>query len=118
MDLTISGHHLDVTDSLRHFIALKMDRLERHSHDVQNIHVILNVEKLRQKAEATVSLKGVRIFADTSDTDMYAAIDILTDKLDRQLIKHKEKVKGHGRGKLSDMEDLQFVEDTGLVEAI
>lgn len=103
MNLTISGHHLDVTDSLRHFIASKMDRLERHSNDVQNIHVILNVEKLRQKAEATVRLKGTKIFADTSDSDMYAAIDILTDKLDRQLIKHKEKLKTHARGKLSDL---------------
>lgn len=103
MNLTISGHHLDVTDSLRHFITSKMDRLERHSSDVQNIHVILNVEKLRQKAEATVRLKGAKLFADTSDSDMYAAIDILTDKLDRQLIKYKEKVKTHARGKLSDL---------------
>ncbi|MEM7258873.1 MAG: ribosome-associated translation inhibitor RaiA [Pseudomonadota bacterium] len=103
MNLTISGHHLDITDSLRHFITAKMDRLERHSSDVQNIHVILNVEKLRQKAEATVRVKGTQLYADTSDSDMYAAIDILTDKLDRQLIKHKEKVKGHSRGKLSDL---------------
>jgi putative sigma-54 modulation protein len=117
MNLTISGHHLDITDSLRHFITSKMDRLERHSSDVQNIHVILNVEKLRQKAEATVSLKGVRIFADTSDADMYAAIDMLTDKLDRQLIKHKEKVKGHGRGKLSDMEDVENIQSESLLEA-
>lgn len=103
MNLRISGHHLDITDSLRHFIASKMDRLERHSNDVQNIHVILNVEKLKQKAEATVRLKGTQLFADTSDSDMYAAIDTLTDKLDRQLIKHKEKVKGYSRGRLSDI---------------
>ena len=103
MNLTISGHHLDVTDSLRHFISAKMDRLERHSNDVQNVHVILNVEKLNQKAEATVQVKGTKLYADTSDTDMYAAIDILTDKLDRQLIRYKEKLKGHSRGKLSDL---------------
>ena len=104
MNLTISGHHLDVTDSLRHFIVSKMDRLERHSSEVQAIHVILNVEKLRQRAEATVRIKGKKLFADTSDADMYAAIDILTDKLDRQLIKYKEKAKGRSRNKLSDLE--------------
>jgi len=103
MNLTISGHHLDVTDSLRHFITEKMDRLERHSNDVQNIHVILNVEKLQQQAEATVRVKGTRLFAITSDDDMYAAIDTLTDKLDRQLMKYKERVKGHSRGKLNDI---------------
>ena len=104
MNLRITGHHLDITDSLRHFIAAKMDRLERHSNDVQNVHVILNVEKLCQKAEATVRLKGRQLFADTSDSDMHAAIDTLTDKLDRQLIKHKEKLKTHPRGRLSDLE--------------
>ena len=104
MNLTISGHHLDITDSLREFITAKMDRLERHSNDVQNVHVILNVEKLRQKAEATVRVKGTKLFADTSDEDMYAAIDILTDKLDRQLIKHKEKAKSHSRGRLNDLD--------------
>lgn len=103
MNLTISGHHLDITDSLRYFITEKMDRLERHSNDVQNIHVVLNVEKLRQKAEATVRLKGTKLFAYTSSADMYTAIDILTDKLDRQLIKHKEKIKSYSRGKLNDL---------------
>lgn len=105
MNLTISGHHLDITDSLRHFITEKMERLARHSSDVQNIHVILNVEKLRQKAEATVRIKGTKLFAYTSNADMYAAIDILIDKLDRQLIKHKEKIKSYSRGKLSDFHD-------------
>lgn len=103
MNLTISGHHVDVTDSLRHFISSKMDRLERHSNELKHVHVILNVEKLRQKAEATIQLKGTQLFANTSGADMYAAIDILTDKLDRQLIKYKEKAKSHTRGKLSDL---------------
>ena len=104
MNLTVTGHHLDVTDSLRQYVTSKMDRLERHSDDVQDVHVILSVEKLRQKAEATVNLKGTQLFADTIEQDMYAAIDLLTDKLDRQLIKHKEKVKDHHRG---DKEKLQ-----------
>lgn len=97
MNLTITGHHLDVTESLRNYVASKMEKLERHSADVQDINVILSVEKLQQKAEATVNLKGNQLFADTAEQDMYAAIDLLTDKLDRQLIKHKEKVKDHHR---------------------
>lgn len=97
MNLTVTGHHLDVTDSLRQYVNSKMDRLERHSDDVQDVHVILSVEKLRQKAEATINVTGNRLFADTIEEDMYAAIDLLTDKLDRQLIKHKEKAKDHHR---------------------
>ncbi|MEM7291962.1 MAG: ribosome-associated translation inhibitor RaiA [Pseudomonadota bacterium] len=95
MNLTVTGRHLDVTSSLRNYIDEKMDRLERHFDSVTNIHVILSVEKLRQRAEATINLTGGRIFADTVDEDMYAAIDLLTDKLDRQVIKHKEKIKDH-----------------------
>ena len=97
MNLTVTGHHLDVTDSLRHYVTSKMDRLERHSDAVTDVHVILTVEKQRQKAEATVNVKGAQLFADTIEEDMYAAIDLMTDKLDRQLIKHKEKVKDHHR---------------------
>lgn len=97
MNLTVTGRHLDVTHSLRHYIIEKMDRLERHFDSVSNIHVILSVEKLRQKAEATIDLSGGKIYADTIDGDMYAAIDLLTDKLDRQVIKHKEKTKDHHR---------------------
>ncbi|OED40656.1 ribosomal subunit interface protein [Chromatiales bacterium (ex Bugula neritina AB1)] len=97
MNLIVTGHHIDVTDSLRHYVTSKMDRLERHSDEVMDIHVILTVEKQRQKAEATVNVKGAQLFADTIEADMYAAIDLLTDKLDRQLIKHKEKLKDHHR---------------------
>jgi len=97
MNLTVTGHHIDVTDSLRHYVTSKLDRLERHSDGVTDVHVILSVEKQRQKAEATVNVKGAQLFADTIDADMYAAIDLLTDKLDRQLIKHKEKIKDHHR---------------------
>ena len=104
MNLTISGHHLDVTDSLRLFIATKMDRLEGHSGNVRQVHVILKVQKLQQKAEATVRVKGAQLYAVTSGSDMYAAIDALVHKLDRQLIKHKEKIKNYSRGKLSDLE--------------
>ena len=82
---------------MRNYVTSKMDRLERHSDDVNDVHVILTVEKQRKKAEATVNVKGAQLFADTIDGDMYAAIDSMTDKLDRQLIKHKEKIKDHHR---------------------
>ncbi len=97
MNLTITGHHVDVTESMRNYVTEKMDRLERHFDNVSKVNVILTVEKLRQKAEATVQVSGATIFADTTDSDMYAAIDLLTDKLDRQIIKHKEKLKDHHR---------------------
>lgn len=97
MNLTVTGHHVDVTQSMRNYVTEKMDRLERHFDNVSNVHVILSVEKLRQKAEATIKVRGATLYADTTDADMYAAIDILTDKLDRQIIKHKEKTKDHHR---------------------
>jgi putative sigma-54 modulation protein len=100
MNLTVTGHHIDVTTSMRNYVKEKLERLQRHSHNLFDIHVILSVEKLRQKAEATVQLAGTRLYADTTEPDMYAAIDLLTDKLDRQLIRHKEKLKDHHkRGK-------------------
>ncbi len=97
MNLTVTGRHLDVTPSLKHYIGEKMDRLERHFDNVTDIRVILSVEKLRQKVEATINLSGGKIHAETVDNDMYAAIDLLTDKLDRQVIKYKEKTKDHHR---------------------
>jgi len=97
MNLTITGHHVDVTESMKNYVAEKMDRLERHFDNVTKIHTILTVEKAGQKAEATVQVSGATIYADTTTDDMYAAIDLLTDKLDRQIIKHKEKLKDHHR---------------------
>ncbi|WP_353570530.1 ribosome-associated translation inhibitor RaiA [Candidatus Albibeggiatoa sp. nov. BB20] len=95
MQLNLSGHHIDITPALRSYVADKMDRLERHFDHVTNMHVVLSVEKLRQKAEATVHVSGANLFANAENEDMYAAIDALTDKLDRQIKKHKEKVKDH-----------------------
>lgn len=97
MHIILSGHHIDITDALRDYVNAKMDRLERHFDSVTDIHVVLGVEKLRQKAEATLHLSGNKLFAETTDEDMYAAIDALVDKLDRQLKKHKEKVTDHHR---------------------
>lgn len=97
MHIILSGHHVDVTDALRSYVNDKMGRLERHFDNVTELHVVLSVEKLQQKAEATVHLSGNKLHADAVDADMYAAIDALVDKLDRQVKKHKEKVTDHHR---------------------
>ena len=95
MQLNVSGHHVEVTDSLRNYIATKLERLERHFDRITNMSVILSVEKQRQKAESTIHISGGEIYADAEHDDLYAAINRLADKLDRQLIKKKEKPKGH-----------------------
>ena len=95
MQISVTGHHVDITDALKNYVDNKFERLERHFEHVTNVHVILSVEKLRQKAEATMHVNGANVFADSVEEDMYAAIDALADKLDRQLIKHKEKSRGH-----------------------
>lgn len=95
MQLNLTGHHVDITTSMRDYVTNKLERLERHFDHVTNVHVILSVEKLRHKAEATIHVTGNNIFAECEDEDMYAAIDSLIDKLDRQVRKHKEKVTDH-----------------------
>ena len=97
MNIDITGHHIEVTDSLRAYVNEKFERLERHFDNVTNVHVILNVQKKEQKAEATIHVSGANLFADATSEDMYAAIDSLTDKLDRQVLKHKEKMTDHHR---------------------
>jgi len=97
MNLSVTGHHIEVTDPLKDYVEEKMEKLERHFDQVTDIHVILNVEKLRQQAEATIDLTGTRIHAEAENEDMYAAIDALIDKLDRQVLKHKEKLRDHHR---------------------
>lgn len=97
MNLTITGHHVDVTSSMRKYVTEKMDRLQRHSESLFGIQVTLTVEKLRQKAEATIEVAGTKLHAATTEPDMYAAIDLLVDKLDRQLIRYKGKQKAHRR---------------------
>ncbi len=95
MQINLTGHHVDITDSLRDYVDTKFTKLERHFDHINNVHVISNVEKLNQKAEATVHMSGGEVFATAEHNDMYAAIDGLIDKLDRQVIKHKEKMKRH-----------------------
>lgn len=95
MQLSVSGHHIEVTDSLRGYVESKIKKVERHFDIVSDVHCILTVEKLRHKAEATVNVNGGTIYADATEEDMYAAIDGLIDKLDRRVRKHKEKRVDH-----------------------
>ncbi len=91
MHVSVTGHHIDVTPALREYVDVKMKRIERHFDHVTDVRCILTVEKLLHKAEATIDLSGGRIHAEATAVDMYAAIDGLVDKLDRQVKKHKEK---------------------------
>jgi putative sigma-54 modulation protein len=95
MQLTVSGHQLDLTAALQDYVSSKFSKLTRHHDQITNTHVILSVDKLQQKAEATLHVAGADLFAEAIAEDMYAAIDGLTNKLDRQLIKHKEKHRDH-----------------------
>ncbi len=98
MQINLTGHHLEVTPAIRSYLESKLGRVERHFDHVTAVHVVLAVEKQCQRAEATVHLAGGQLFADAEHTDLYAAIDALIDKLDRQLLKHKDKLKDHHRG--------------------
>ena len=90
MNLTISGHHLDVTPAIREFVMNKLERVKRHFDHVIDVAVVLSVEKQRQKAEINLHLRGKDLHCESTDNDLYAAIDSLIDKLDRQVVKHKE----------------------------
>jgi putative sigma-54 modulation protein len=106
MQINLTGRHVDLTTPLRDYVTSKVGRLERHFDHATNIHVILSVEKLRHKAEATLHVSGGNLFADAVQDDMYAAIDALIDKLDRQVKKHKEKLTDHHRSEGSIARDL------------
>jgi putative sigma-54 modulation protein len=100
MNLTISGHHLEVTPALRSYVTTKLDRITRHFDQLVDIKVLLTVENQkekdrRQRAECNIHVKGNDMFAESSHEDLYAAVDDLMDKLDRQVGRHKEKIKNH-----------------------
>lgn len=95
MNLNITGHHVEVTPAIRDYVTDKLGRVTRHFDHVIDVSVILSVEKLVQKAEVTVHVSGKDIHVEATDADMYAAIDSLVDKLDRQVLKHKEKNGDH-----------------------
>ena len=104
MNLQISGHHLEVTPAIHAYVTGKLERVIRHFDNVIDVNVILLVDKLTQKAEVTVHLSGKDIHVEAVDEDLYAAVDSLVDKLDRQVVRHKNKVQNHHRGqKLSQV---------------
>ena len=94
MNLSISGHHLEVTPALREYVTSKLRRIDH----VIDVNVILSVEKLVQRAEMKLLVAGREIFAEATHTDLYAAVDTLIDKLDRQVIKHKQKRQNYSSG--------------------
>ncbi len=96
MQLSLTGHHVEITPALREYVEKKLERIVRHFDQVIDVHCVLTVEeKLRQKADATLHVSGNAIHAVATEPDMYAAIDALADKLDRCIRKHKEKVTDH-----------------------
>lgn len=103
MNLTISGHHLEVTPALRSYVTTKLDRITRHFDQVVDVKVLLTVEKQkekqnRQRAECNIHVKGSDMFAECAHADLYAAVDELIDKLDRQVVRHKDRIQDHHHG--------------------
>jgi len=97
MNLNLTGHHLEITPALRDYVQSKLERITNHFDHVIDVKVTLTVEKLIQKAEATIHVPGNDLHAECSSADMYSAIDLLADKLDRQVLKVKEKFADHHR---------------------
>lgn len=92
MNLQLTGHHLEITPAIREYATSKFSKIKRHFDNVIDVNIILSVEKLKQKAEATVHISGKDVFVECEDENLYAAIDALVDRLDRQVLKHKEKM--------------------------
>jgi putative sigma-54 modulation protein len=108
MNLTISGHHLELTPAIREYVQSKLERIKRHFDHVIDIAVILTVDKLaekekRQKAEITLRLRGKNVHVESIAQDLYAAIDMLIDKLDRQVLKYKDRIQNHQHTSLKRM---------------
>lgn len=103
MNLQVCGHHLEITPALRDYVTGKLERITRHFDNVIDVNVILSVDKLKQKAEVTVHLAGKDVYVESVDEDLYAAVDGLVDKLERQVQKYKQKIQDHHRGnKITD----------------
>jgi len=94
MNLNLTGHHLEITPAIRAYVVNKLERVTRHFDHVIDVNVVLCVDKLQRIVEANVHVRGKEIHAASVDPDMYAAIDALADKLDRQVLRHKEKKNG------------------------
>ena len=97
MNVQVSGHHVEVTQAIRDYVISKLGRIKRHFDQVIDVNVTLSVQKMRQKAEVRVHMSGKDIHVESDDEDLYAAIDLVMDKLDRKIIKHKDKAFAHPR---------------------
>lgn len=95
MQIHVKGHQIEVTPALHDYVETKFERLSRHFDQMLDLNIVLGIEKLLHKAEATLQLSGKQLHADATAIDMYAAIDALVDKLDAQVVKHKEKLTDH-----------------------
>ncbi|MDD3677363.1 MAG: ribosome-associated translation inhibitor RaiA [Thauera propionica] len=104
MNLNITGRHVEVTPAIRDYVSTKLDRVIRHFDNVTSVAVILSVEKLKQKAEVTLHVRGKDLFVESDDADLYAAIDSMADKLDRQVQKYKQKMADHNHEALKHQE--------------
>lgn len=100
MQLTLTGRQLEITDALREYANDKLRRVEKHFDQMIDLHLVLSIAKLEHHAEATITASGKKVHAECGGQDMYAAIDGLVDKLDRQLLKHKERLTDRGRGEV------------------
>jgi putative sigma-54 modulation protein len=107
MNLQIAGHHIEVTPALREYVENKLDPVIRHFDKVTGVSVVLSVEKLKQKAEVTVHVPGRDMHVEENGDDLYAAIDAMFDKLDRQVLKYKQKVQDHHRGGKPDLHAVE-----------
>lgn len=108
MQLTITGHQLDVTEPIREYIENKFKRIKRHFDQVLNVHVIISVEKVRHKSEATMHIGGKDFFAESTEDHLYKSIDLLVDKLDKQIRRHKDKMTNHHNVEAIKMNQSNF----------
>ncbi len=106
MNLNVSGHHLEVTPAIHTYVRSKLERVRRHFDHVIDAHVILTVDKLRQKAEVTLHVPGRDLYCQSEEADLYAAIDLLADKLDRQVLRYKDKLQDKPADALKRKEPL------------
>lgn len=112
MNLNLTGTHLDITPAIRDYVVAKLDRVTRHFDHVIDVSVVMSVAKLQHKVEVNLHTRGKDIHVEAIETDMYAAIDALVDKLDRQVLKHKEKLALHRQGSATIRRDASSATDT------
>ena len=95
MKINIIGHHFEITDGLKDHIGKKLKKIEGHSQEISEIKIILSVDNITHNAEGNIYLHKTDLHAKCSSSDMYQSIDLLVSKLDKQIIKHKDKIKSH-----------------------